>query len=423
MENVRTHARYGVGLMMLFAIVINYLDRTVMSAAAPAIMNDLHITDASMGLIMSAFFFSYAVFQIPSGWLADRIGQRICLGISVLWWSLATVSTALARTPFSFISARIFMGVGEAGAYPCNAGITAKWFPDDERGKMTAIFDSGSRFGTAFAMPLVVWVISQFSWHVAFIICGSLGVLWSLVWFWYYNDPEKSRFINEEELKYIHGGQKRVQDNDKTQPMKWYQLFRYRNVIAMCTGFFTLNYSIYFFITWFPTYLVRERGISFAAMGFLAMLPPLVGIFAEWFGGWFQDHMYKKTHSLDTARKINLVGGMLLSTTIAFAGLFDNIVVLMTLLCLTYAGLAFAASAVWCLPGDVAPKNMVSVLGGVQNCISNCGGILGPIITGFIITASGSFMPALVVSGVFCFVGAMNYLFVLREIKPIEVIE
>ena len=420
MKKMMTHARYGVGSLMLMAIVINYLDRTVMSAAAPAIISDLHITTAEMGFIMSAFFWSYAAFQIPAGWLADRIGQRICLGVSVLWWSLATVATALARTPMGFLFARIFMGTGEAGAYPCNAGITAKWFPDHERGKMTAIFDSGSRFGTAFTMPLVVWIIATYSWHVAFIICGSLGVIWTLVWFWYYNDPDKQKYVNEEELKYIRNGQKRVHTIDAVQPMKWYELFRYRNVIAICIGFFTLNYSIYFFVTWFPMYLVQERGLSFATMGWMAMLPPLTGILSEWFGGWLLDYTYKRTKSLDIARKTNLVGGMVLATTIAFAGLSSSNTILMVLLCISYAGLSFAGSAIWCLPGDIAPQNMTSVLGGMQNCIANFGGILGPIVTGFIISSTGSFIPALGVSGALCVVGALMYLFVLKDIKPIE---
>lgn len=420
MKKMMTHARYGVGALMLMAIVINYLDRTVMSAAAPAIISDLHITTAEMGFIMSAFFWSYAAFQIPAGWLADRIGQRICLGVSVLWWSLATVATALARTPMGFLFARIFMGTGEAGAYPCNAGITAKWFPDHERGKMTAIFDSGSRFGTAFTMPLVVWIIATYSWHVAFIICGSLGVIWTLGWFWYYNDPDKQKYVNEEELKYIRSGQKRVNTIDAVQPMKWYELFRYRNVIAICIGFFTLNYSIYFFVTWFPMYLVQERGLSFATMGWMAMLPPLTGILSEWFGGWLLDYTYKQTKSLDIARKTNLVGGMVLATTIAFAGLSSSNTILMVLLCISYAGLSFAGSAIWCLPGDIAPQNMTSVLGGMQNCIANFGGILGPIVTGFIISSTGSFIPALGVSGALCVVGALMYLFVLKDIKPIE---
>lgn len=167
-------------------------------------------------------------------------------------------------------------------------------------------------------------------------------------------------------------------------------------------------------------YLVQERGLSFATMGWMAMLPPLTGILSEWFGGWLLDYTYKRTKSLDIARKTNLVGGMVLATTIAFAGLSSSNTILMVLLCISYAGLSFAGSAIWCLPGDIAPQNMTSVLGGMQNCIANFGGILGPIVTGFIISSTGSFIPALGVSGALCVVGALMYLFVLKDIKPIE---
>jgi len=420
-RKTKSRVRFHVAILMLMATVINYLDRTVMSAAAPVIEKDLQLSAEAMGWIMSAFFFSYALFQIPSGFLADRIGQRKTLAGSVIWWSLATMATGLARTPLAFISARIVMGVGEAGAYPCNSGITAKWFPDRERGRITALFDSGSKFGTAFAMPIVVWAIATWGWHAAFYICGALGLLWSIWWLKVYRDPEDHPTISEEELRYIRDGQAKKEGIDKTMPMKWYQLFRYRNVIAMCAGFFMLNYAIFFFITWFPSYLMNERGMSLSEMGFAAMLPPLAGIAGQYLGGWFTDFMYNKTNNLNKARKINLVGGMLLATSITFAGLVESTAVMLALLCLSYAALAFAASALWCLPGDIAPRNMTSLLGGMQNAVANCGGILGPIVTGYIIASTGSFIPALVVSGGACLAGALIYLFVLKDIKPIVV--
>ncbi|SUB80985.1 MFS transporter [Pragia fontium] len=419
----KSKVRFHIAILMLMATVVNYLDRTVMSAAAPVIEKDLQLSAEAMGWIMSAFFFSYALFQIPSGFLADRIGQRKTLAASVVWWSLATMATGLARTPFAFISARIFMGIGEAGAYPCNSGITAKWFPDRERGRVTALFDSGSKFGTAFAMPIVVWAIATWGWHAAFYICGGLGLLWTVWWLAVYREPEDHPTISEEELNYIRDGQAKKEGIDKSMPMKWYKLFGYRNVIAMCSGFFMLNYAIFFFITWFPSYLMNERGMSLAEMGFAAMLPPLAGIFGQYLGGWFTDFVYNKTNNLNMARKINLVGGMLLATSISFAGLVESTSVMLGLLCLSYAALAFAASALWCLPGDVAPRNMTSLLGGMQNAVANCGGILGPIVTGYIISSTGSFVPALVVSGGACLLGALIYLFVLKDIKPIVVEE
>jgi ACS family glucarate transporter-like MFS transporter len=417
----KTNNRWIIAIFMWAAIAINYLDRTVMSAATPDIMQNLHIGPTTMGLIMSAFFWSYASFQIPSGWLADRIGQKICLSISVTWWSLATAFTAAAKSVFGLINARIFMGIGEAGAYPCNAGIAAKWFPDKERGKVTALFDSGTKFGTAFAMPFVAWMVATFGWRMPFIACGALGLLWVVVWVFYYNDPEKHKYINKQELTYIRDGQIKKEGIDKIQPMKWYELLKYRNIIAMCLGFFIFNYTMYFFITWFPAYLVDERGMHIMKMGYFAMLPPLSGIIGQWSGGIFTDYMYEKTKSLNIARKINLVGGMLLSVSIGFAAFAHSDILAIFLLCLCYAGLAFAASAIWSLPGDIAPRNMTSVLGGIQNTASNCGGIIGPIVNGLIIGATGSYVIALLVSGICCFITALIYMFMLKDIKPIEI--
>lgn len=283
----KTRARYIIAVLMLTAIVINYLDRTVMSAAAPAIMKDLQINATEMGYIMSMFFLSYALMQIPAGWIADKIGQKISMAAAVVWWSLATAVTAACHTVTGFIGARIFMGIGESGVYPCNAGIAAKWFPDHERGKITALFDSGSKFGTAFTMPLVAWMIAVYGWHLPFIICGALGIVWVAVWMFFYDDPERSRFINAAELAYIRNNQAKKEGIDKVQPMKWYQLLKYRNVLSMCFGFFCLNYAMYFFITWFPTYLIKERGMQLMTMGWMAMLPPLCGIIGQYIGGWF----------------------------------------------------------------------------------------------------------------------------------------
>ena len=223
-KNKGTKVRFSIAILMTLAIVINYLDRTVMSAAAPTISAELQISPEMMGWIMSAFFLSYALCQIPAGFIADKYGQRRTLAGSVLWWSLATAATALAKTPLSFISTRILMGMGEAGAYPCNSGIAAKWFPDRERGRITALFDSGSKFGTAFAMPLVVWIIAKWGWEAAFIICGALGVIWVFAWLKVYHDPEQHPKISAEELAYIREGQVKKEGIDNIQPMKWYLL-------------------------------------------------------------------------------------------------------------------------------------------------------------------------------------------------------
>lgn len=417
----RTNVRWKISILMWAAIAINYLDRANLSAATPSLMRDLHINTAEMGIVMSSFFWSYMLFQIPSGWLADRIGQRVSLALAVGWWSVATALTAASRGIGSLIGLRVLLGIGESSAYPSNSGVAAKWFPDRERGKASAFYDSGSKVGTAIAMPLIVWIIAQFGWQASFIVSGFLGIAWVVIWIWYYRDPEKHKYVNQEELSHIRDGQAKKEGLSKGRSLKWFDLFRYRNIWAMCVGFFMLNYAIYFFITWFPTYLVEARGMTLMHMGFIAMIPPLFGMVAEWFGGWLMDYLFhKRGLSLTASRKINLVGGMLLATSIAGASLVSSVAMSITLLSISYAGLTIAASAIWSLPGDVAPRNMTSTVGGVQNCASNIGGILGPIVTGFVVAITGSFVPALIVSGCATLIGAVTYLFWLGKVEPID---
>jgi sugar phosphate permease len=290
----RTKARGVVALLLWSATVINYLDRTNLSVAAPVLSKQFHITPTEMGLILSAFFWSYALFQIPSGWIADKIGQRVTFAMAVTWWSLATAAMAFGRGVGSFIGIRVIMGLGEASVYPCSVGVTSKWFRDNERVKVTALFDSGARVGTAVTMPLVVWLMTKFSWELPFIVSGAIGVVWAVIWLWYYRDPEKHKYINQAELNYIREGQVKHDGVDNERPLKWYQLFYYRNVWMMTIGFFMLSYSIYFFITWMPTYLVQARGMKLMTMGFVAMIPPLAAIVAELFGGWLSDYLYSK---------------------------------------------------------------------------------------------------------------------------------
>ncbi|MCL6626483.1 MAG: MFS transporter [Alicyclobacillus shizuokensis] len=268
--------------------------------------------------------------------------------------------------------------------------------------------------------PLIVLLMSRFGWQVPFIVSGLIGLLWVAVWLWYYRDPEKHRYANQAERMYIREGQLKKEGMDDRAPLKWYELFRYRSIWAMCVGFFTLNYAIYFFITWFPDYLVHDRGMKMMTMGFVAMIPPLAGLVAELVAGWTMDTLYKKGFSLTVVRKIHLVGGMVVATAIALAGLVHSAAWAVVLLAVSYAGLEFAACAIWSLPGDVAPVNMTSTVGGIQNCASNIAGILGPMVTGAIVASAHSFVPALVLSGAMTLLGALTYLFWLGKVEPIR---
>ncbi|PKU24879.1 MFS transporter [Telmatospirillum siberiense] len=407
---------------MWLAIAINYVDRTVLSAAAPRLIKDLDIPIDMMGLVMSAFFWSYAMLQIPAGWFSDRFGQKFGLGGAVAWWSLATSATGLATGFLSLFGLRVALGVGEAGAYPSNAGIASKWFPDRERATISGLFDSASKFGGAVAMPLIVWLISLLDWRLTFVAIGVVGLIWSVVWWWFFSEtPETHKYINKEEVDYIRSGQIRHHGTDKTIPMKWYELLRYRNIWAMCLGFFTINYISYFFITWLPTYLVKEHGMGLLTMGFVASLPLLSGLVFEILAGWLSDRVvHSKLLSLTATRKLFLVGGLTMALCIGLAPFAHSVIFTVALLCVAKAGTTIAASQVWALPGDVAPRNMASTVAGLQNMVSNFGGVVGPIVTGFIVAKTGSFTAALMFSAGLGVLGIVNYAFLLTKVEPIE---
>jgi ACS family glucarate transporter-like MFS transporter len=411
----------GIAFLMWAAVTINYIDRANIAVAVPIMTKEFNLSPAVMGVVLSAFFWSYVVFQIPMGWIADRIGQRIGFALSVAWWSAATCATALARGAVSLIGLRVALGVGEAGAYPCATGVTAKWFPDKERARVSGLFDSGSKLGAAIALPTTAWLISLFGWKAAFVISGALGLVWSAVWWMYHREePEHHKSVNEAELQYIRKGQavRRVTDTDK--PMKRYELLRYRNVWAVCIGFFMLNYHAYFFITWFPAYLVKEQHLSLVKMGFLASIPLFVATFSECLAGIISDMLYSRGWGLTKVRKTTLALGMTLAASIALTPLFHSLTWIMVIMTISKCGGPVAASQIWSLPGDIAPKNMASFLGALQNTVSNMAGVVGPIITGLIIQATGSFSGALVAVGGATLLGALNFLFLLGKVEPIR---
>jgi ACS family glucarate transporter-like MFS transporter len=416
-----TKVRYIVAALMWLAIAINYIDRTVLSAAAPHLSKELSIPADEMGFILSAFFWSYALLQIPAGWFADRFGQKIGLGVSVALWSVATSATGLATGFFSLFAMRLGLGVGEAGAYPSNAGITSKWFPDRERGTVSGLFDSASKFGGAVAMPLIVWLIAMVGWRMTFVAIGAMGVVWAIVWFWFFSEtPETHRAINPAEVEYIRGGQALKHGANKTIAMKWYELLRYRNIWAMCLGFFTINYISYFFITWLPTYLVKQKGMGMIEMGFVAALPLMTGLVAEIGAGWLSDRVVRSGRlSLTATRKTFLITGLAMALCIGLAALTQSVVLTVILLCVAKGGTTVSASQVWSLPGDVAPQNTTSVVAGLQNMVSNFGGVVGPIVTGFIVAQTGSFNAALLFSAFIGFLGILNYALLLGEVKPL----
>nr|WP_273844197.1 MFS transporter [Rubrobacter calidifluminis] len=429
----RSRVRWLMVVLAFFGIAINYIDRANLGVAATHIQKELGIGDFAMGLALGAFFYTYAFFQLPMGYWVDRFGARLVYTVAVVWWSVFTAATGLARNFASLFGFRLLLGAGEAGGYPSCAKVVSQWFPKQERAFATSIFDSGARVGTALSLPIVAGLIGAFGWRVSFAVTGALGIVWAIFWVLLYRSPRRHPRVSEEELRYIEAGGARTADYDRSrQPqrraneIRWRDLFRYRTIWGMMIGFFCLNFVIYFFITWFPSYLVKARGFDLLQLGIFGTIPAIVAIPGGWVGGLFSDFLVRRGASLTVARKVCLVGGMLFSSVIALAALVPTAAGALALLSVSYASLTFAAASVWSLPADVAPQaaegssvSWVASIGGIQNFASNLAGIASPAVLGAVLGATGSFVGGLITAGVLAIVGALSYLFIVGRVEPL----
>ncbi|MCJ0869427.1 MFS transporter [Streptomyces sp. AP-93] len=325
------------------------------------------------------------------------------------------------------VLARLGLGVGEASAYPASAKVVSRWFPKHERTMGNAIWDSGSRIGAVISLPIITALIAWAGWRVAFYVAGALAIGWVLLWWKAYHDPQNHPKATAAELDYIRKGGARLEDVNEdgsttVSKVKWSQLFRYRTVWGMMIGFFCLNYTNFFFITWFPAFLVKDRGFNLAELGLFGMIPGFIAIGGSLGGGAVADSLLKRGWSVNRARKTCLVAGMTGASAIAPAVFVENAAGMIALLSVCCASLAFAGASVASLPADVAPEpGQVSSLAGIQNFASNIAGFLGPIITGAIVAATGSFMFALALSGALAVVGALSYGLVIKKVEPLPV--
>lgn len=405
--------------LCFLANAIGYIDRANLAIAAHRIGLELNIGPAEMGLILSAFFWTYAFMQMPAGWVVDRIGVRISLTVAVVWWSVFTMLTGAARNVVHFFGARLMLGLGESATMPSFTKTAFNWFPRRERGFACGIFNSGSVAGNVLSLPLVTWLIAMTGWRGAFIVTGLIGLVWALAWWFIYRDPERYRAVAPKEVDALLA--ERAAPPAAAQ-IPWSSLFRYRAIWGLMIGMFCLNFAIYFFITWFPSYLQEARGFSLTRLGTLGMLPGLMGIVGSQGGGYLSDWLLARGWSRTAARKTCLVGSMLLASSIGLSAVVGNTYVCLALFALAYASLSVAGATVWTVVSEIAPTpGHVASIGGINNFAGNLAGIVITTFTGLMLAlTSGSFLIPLAVAGGGCVVGALSYLFLVDRIEPLE---
>lgn len=347
--------RWVVVALLFVGTSIVYVDRANLSAAAPQLKTDFHLSSTQLGLVLSGFFWTYAVFQLISGWFVDKVGVRASFAGAAILWSIFTAATALARGFSSLMGLRLLLGIGESPAYPSNAKAVREWMPKQERGLATGIFDSGSRVGTALSLPIVVALLAVVGWRGSFVVTGLLGIVWAAVWWLFYRPPQHHRRVSADELSYIEAGQEQVQTAQDAERGRWVDLLKHRAVWGMVLGNFCIAYVIYWFVTWFPTYLVQGRGFDLPKLGLFGAIPALIAVPTGWLGGYAADRLVRRGWSVTRARKTLIIAGLLLSTCIVATLATSSSAVAVGLLSVSYGSLTFANASVWLLPGELAP--------------------------------------------------------------------
>lgn len=409
--------RFVILTVLSVGIAINYIDRAAMSVAIPFMSEELHFSPTDSGLLLSAFFWSYVLFQLPGGWLVDRLGPRLTFALSSLGWGLATAACGLASSVAALVGFRFVLGAVEAPSYPASSSTVTRWFPRQERSFAAATFNNGSKIGGTLAIPIISFLIALVGWRMTFVISGVVAVAWAIGWYLWYRDPHEHKTVSPQEVAFIEANQ----DPQTGEPMSVRQLLAQRTVQAMMAGFFCINFVSYFFFTWFPTYLVETFHLSLMKFGLLGMLPGLAAIVGGWCGGLLSDSLVRRGYSLSVARKIPLVGGMLGSAVIGLAAFSPTVGLALAALCFANFAATFASAALWALPSDVAPNRAnVATIGGIQNMAANLAGIISPVMIGVIMQFTHSFVIPLEIAGVVGIAGALIYGFWLPRVKPMQ---
>lgn len=404
-----TRVRHMVLWLTVAAYMITYMDRVVISIAAPVIREEFGFSLVTMGFILSAFRWGYALFQIPGGWLGDRIGPRRALTWIVTWWSLFTSATALAWNAVSMGAFRFLFGVGEAGAFPIATRSLSRWMLPSERGFAQGITHAGSRLGAALTPPIVVALIAWVGWRGAFVAFGLLGLVWAVVWYWYYRDtPDEHKGVNAAELNLIHsaiGGKRPA----TTKSVPWIKILSSRTMWYLCLMYFCYGYCLAVYLDWFPTYLREHRQFNLREMGFYASLPLIAGTLGDLLGGWASDIWYKKTGNLKVARRaVAILGFLLAAAGIVPATLTSDSLTSVWFSCLALFGLEVTVGVSWALPLDIGGDYAGSA-SAVMNTFGNIGGALSPTVLAFLVKAYGWDVPFLVAS-VLCIAAALLFL-------------
>jgi len=417
-ERVVSIQRWSLGLLIIGG-ALNYVDRATLSVANKLIQDDLHIPVARMGVLLSAFLWSYALAQLPVGGLIDRYGPRKLLGLGLFGWSIAQAAGGLVTGFGVFIVARVALGVGESPLFPGGARVVRDWFGVRERGFATGLLQSASSLGNFISVPLLTFLMLTLNWRWMFVIVGAAGVVLAGVWWSIHRDPREIA-LTAEERSYLTEGD----ENAASRPpsfAEWGRLFAHRTTWGMIAAFFGNMYTLWLYTGWLPFYLEHERHMSVSKVGVVAAIPYFFGCVGAITGGWLCDFLTRRGWAPIAGRKL-LVSSALCGVSLCTLGtvLAHSNTAALTSVSMSLFLIYIVSSASWATVPIAAPSQYTASLGSIKNFGGYLGAALAPTVTGLIVARTGSFSQALVLSAVLTMLSAGAYLLLVRKPIPAD---
>ena len=413
--------RWRIAGLIGIGVLINYFDRISISVAGPQLERSFHLTPVDLGVLFSAFFWSYALLQIPVGLVVDRFGVTRVGRWSAFLWSTASGLSACAGGFAGLFLARLLLGVAEAPSFPASSKATGYWFPRTERALSTSLYDVGAKFSNVIGVPLVAVAVVGLGWRWGFAVVAALSFVYFIVFWWMYRDPSQHPRLTRAEREYLatHGAEPEGRPPGTSTGMLGY-LLGTRKVWGLVIGFGAYGYSFNLFLTWLPDYLVRTMHRSILASAGFAAIPWACASVADLLvGGWLIDFLISRGHHATRVRKTVIIVGMCTGVAVLGATATTRPGVALAWISVALAGLSAAAPIVWSLPSLIAPKGGVGAVGGIMNFSNNMMGVVAPIVTGFVVGRTHSFIDAFLVAGLVLLAGVAAFVFLLGRVEPL----
>ena len=402
-----TRVRHKILGLVVLAYFVTYLDRVLISNAMPVIQQEFGFDIGTAGVIMSAYAWAYALFQIPGGWFGDRMGPRIALACVVTWWSVFTFLAGFSASTTMLAICLFLVGMGEAGAFPISNRALSRWMLPSERGFAQGTTHAGSRLAGAATPVLVASLIGAYSWHVPFWLFGAVGVLWAVFWYGYYRDlPREHHGINAAERARIEAALGTAPK--KAVSIPWKLILSSRQMWTVAAMYFCYGYSLNMFLAWYPKYLNAERGYDLAQMGLFTSLTLAAAVVGDIMGGVLSDLIIHRTGRIKFARQsVAMVGFLIAAVFIPLGVHMDGPYATAAMFGIGVFGLELVVGNAWAVTLDIG-GSFAGSCSAVMNTLGNVGGAIVTTVTGFIVAAYGWSAAFYVVTG-FCIVGALLF--------------